>query len=240
MRVSSAFFVMCFGILLIRCFDPTVYEANKTDTKIEFSPDDTTIVANGVSKAKIKFQVLEKKPTKSFPVVFKTTVGSFVGGEGDSLVVIPTSNYSTTVKLVSASVGVATVTAKIRGIKFEETATVNCSQAFPDQIVASVDSIAIHNSFDSEVIITASVSISTGGVPSSGHQVVFTAYTEDNEEIGYYQNGIKTSKTNSAGKATIRFTVGETDYTGRLRIVASTKTETGATKEGETFLQVIN
>jgi len=239
MRTSFIIIYSVFCVLLSGCFNPEDYEPKKSETEIDMSPPDTTVVANGASAAKIKFTVTKQRPTKDLPIILNTTLGSFVGGKGDSLVVSPANDYSIVIRLVSTSTGTAKVTAKIGEVTFGKIANVIFTKAFPDKISVSIDSFAIHNSFSSELVITASITQSTGGVASSGHAVEFSAVTESETEIGYFVNEQNTATSNTAGKVSIRFSVGNTNYIGRLKIIASTLDANGATINAETFLQVI-
>src|SRR5688572_26656858 len=115
-RRSSVVIYSVLNVILLGCFNPEDYDPKRNTTEIEMSPADTTVAANGVSAAKIKFKVTKNQPTKDLPTIFKTTTGSFVGGKGDSLVINSVNDYKATISLVSTSIGTAKVTAKIGSV----------------------------------------------------------------------------------------------------------------------------
>jgi hypothetical protein len=226
------------GTIMVRCFNPDDYDSGKSSTQVKLSPTDTAVVADGVSSAKIEFRVVSNRPTALYPITFKTTAGSFIGGQGDSIVISPEKNFIAYASLVNTKAETATVIVKMPSVTFSSTSKVEFTKAYPDKIFVSVDSFAIKSSFNSEIMITANISTATGGVASSGTTVNFNAYDNNNNPIGYFLNMRNNSISDIKGKATIRFSAGQTAYRGLLRIIANTTKENGDIISDTTFINI--
>jgi len=215
-------------ILLVSCFKEDAYNNPSPDKIINFTISDQTIAADAISTVSIKVKISEDAAPDRRKVVFKTSLGSFVNGVGDSIVVTVGSNYEASANLLSVIAAEATVSASIQSVKALNEPKVTFSKAFPDIISVLVDSFVIYNNFSSETLITSTLSKTNGGKPSRGHLVSFQVTDLSGNPLGTFLNGISTSTTNNDGKASVRYSAGPISYLGFLIIRATTQKEDGS------------
>jgi len=229
----SIFFFL--GIFFTSCFNPEDYVTPDDDIiRFRNGEDTIKITANGIDTAVIKAQISNEAALSRRRVTFKTNLGSFVGGKGDSIVVEADNAFKASASLTSVKTGTANVTAKIMGIKTQNTVKVAFAPAYPTKITVAVDSFAIANNFRSEVVITASLSAPEGAKPSEGYSVEFFLKDAGGNDIGAFLNNDNTSSTGTDGKAKIRYSAGEVDQEGYLTITATTKDINGNNISGTT------
>ena len=223
--IKSSVIFFCIGSLCTSCFNPDDYVTPKDDIIKLVKGEESEKLANGVDAALITAQISDKAAPGRRKVIFKTSLGFFLGGKGDSIVVEADESFKASAKVVSLKAGTANVTAKIMEIKAKDVINITFSKAFPDSISVSVDSFSVANSFKSEILITASLSAPNGGKPSAGHEVMFSVNDSVGNNIGTFLNNINTSKTDTDGKAKIRYSAGEVDQEGYLTVIATTEDE---------------
>lgn len=157
--IKNCIMFFCLGSLCTSCFNPDDYVSPKEDLIKLVKIEDTKKIANGVDAALITAQISDKAAPGRKKVIFKTSLGYFLGGKGDSIVVEADESFVASAKVASLKDGTANITAK-------DTVSINFSKALPDNISVSVDSFSVTNSFKSEILITASLSAPNGGKPS--------------------------------------------------------------------------
>jgi hypothetical protein len=221
------------------CYNPDDYINIDEDKIISLDKKDTTIVADGVSSVPVVVRISDESVRGNRSVIFKTDLGFFKNGKGDSIVVNANEDFKAFASLASLRTGTATVSAKILGVKAKNNYRVTFEKAYPDKIVVSVDSFAIANNYQSEVLITASMSTNNGGKPSAGHPVSFFVSNANGVPLGDFLNNISTGISDIEGKVRVRFSAGEVDQNGYLTITATTTTATGSIS-GTTRIYLFN
>ncbi len=244
MRKLIAIFIVSTTCLCIGCFNPDEFTEIDSKEIIRFISPDTTVVGDGVSTASIRIQLSDEAAENRREITLKTTLGSFAGGTGDSIKVTASpdseGNIIAEASLAGMSVGEAVVTAKVSGVVSEENRKITFEKAFPSLISLQVDSFVIFNSFQSDVLIKATLRTSNGGKPSIGHQVIFSAL-DGTTPIGVFLNGVNTVTTDNNGTAQIRYSVGNTNFTGTLILQAMTElNDQGESASATTLIQVID
>jgi hypothetical protein len=212
--------------LCTACFNPKNYEPRGVDQVINITAYTTSAVkADGVATGKIEATISNNASLDRRTVVFKTSSGTFVNGQGDSISVVANEDFVARADLTSLSASESLVTAKISGYTTPEV-KISFIKAFPDKITISVDSFSVNADYKGETLVSAQLSTDDGGKPSKAHQVVFSARTEtDNLTIGTFLNDKTTQTTDISGIAKIRFSPGNTTYRGFVILKAATKTE---------------
>jgi hypothetical protein len=237
------FFHICIlGLVALAvqsCFKKEDYDHVDSASLIKFKLHNQSQFADGNSSVNIQVIVDSKVAPAKRVVVLKTSLGSFISGKGDSIVVKADDNLLVSADLVSAKDGAATITAYISNYAITDLTPVTFKPAYPVKITASVDSFSIKNSFKSEVVITASLK-SDKGVPTQGQVVTFSALSPTGTPIGAFINGINTAQSNASGIATIRFSAGQTSTTGKLTISAQVNKEDGTPISGITYIYLTN
>jgi hypothetical protein len=222
MRLSIiSIVILC---LISSCFKPADYENTDPSLLINITTNDTTVPADGAATAIIKARLSKDAAPDRRMVIFKTSLGTFQSGSGDSVKVEAKNTADgiiATAYLTSISEGEAVVKTSILGYEANQPMKVTFVRAYPEGIRVSVDSFAIHASYQSEVLITATVSTANGKA-SAGTLVNFEVRDDNNNLVGTYLNGRSSARTNQQGTASVRYSAGETNTRGRLTIQATT------------------
>lgn len=221
-------FLLIFSLCGISsaCYRADKYD-NPDPTLITLDNISSTGIADGNTSTKIKAQISPDAVKAKRTIAFKTTLGSFKGGKGDSVLLEAGDDFASTAELVSTSVGNAIVSAKAYGITAKEKATVAFQRAYPNSITVSVDSFAISNRINNELTITAIVKLDNGRKPSAGTPVMFNVYYPSNPAgsqvlVGAFVNNIRQASSDANGIARIRYSPGGVNYQGDLTITATT------------------
>ena len=230
-RLNIIIFILA---TLTSCFDPREYELEALDVdeivRLENADQVYQILADGSATITITASLSEESVDGKRMIEFSTTKGSFIGGEGNSISKEATvsesgDRYEASVTLKSTTnVETAKVTAVAAGVKAQEVIQVDFTKAFPTSFVVRVDSASLKPTFQDEMEIKA-ILIRSNGTPSSKHSVSFSVIGEDDREVGFYVNDIKSSTSNAVGIATIRYTIGS-DFVNTnevLRIIGTTE-----------------
>lgn len=221
--------------LSIACYNPDDYIDIDKNKIIYLEKKDTTSIADGINKVTVKVKISDEAAREKREVIFKTDLGSFQNGS-DSIVVDAEDNFMASASLASLVAGTATVSAEIMGVKAQNTYTIKFDKAYPEKITVSVDSFAIANNFQSEVLITASLETNNRGKSSAGHPVSFIVTNGNGEAVGTFLNNINTGTSDMKGKVFIRYSAGEVNQSGYLAITATTTTVTGSSISGTTHI----
>jgi hypothetical protein len=227
-------------MLLISCFNPDDYKNPDSAKIITLLSIDTTAIADGANAVPVKVRISADAANNKRKVVFKTSLGSFKGGAGDSIVVTAGENFMAMANLVSVNTGLATVYAKILTVKTKSQMKVTFTKAFPETVKVSVDSFQIKNTFKSEITITASLARGNGGIPSTGTPVTFRVQDQAGNDVGTFLNNTNISTSGSDGKTKIRYSAGPTTYQGYLTITATIVKSDGVTTSATTRIFVTN
>ena len=107
--------------------------------------------------------------------------------------------------LNSVSKGTATVSALAQGIV----------AAYGDKLTISIDSFSVKNDDKTGIVLTAKLSSSAGGKPSSGTVFTFTATDGSGLNIGIFLNNVNTAKTDASGQTQLQWTPINTNYSRR-------------------------
>lgn len=235
-------YVVSFGALLLLgtgCFNEDTYDLVEGKDIVNLHVDTLSKVqANGHESAIIDVNISNNADPSRRNILLKTSLGSFVGGKGDSIIVTANHGFRTEAKLISTKVGSATISATISGLKATSSGAVKYIRAYPDRITVTVDSFAVSDTFKDEIIITASLK-SGNGIPSEKHLVTFNVLDFNGNPIGFFLNNRNNAETNESGKASIRFSPGTTGSSGQLKIVADTQTEDLSSLVATTYINLI-
>lgn len=233
---SGIWVILLAALIIVGCFKEDDYERNDANGFVNLIIDEQVpLPADGVASGRVEI-LLDSQAGKSRRTVkLKTDLGSFSGGSGDSISVTVDHNFKGHVKLISTKAGVATVTAFVENLKKEADGKIEFVQAWPDGISVAVDSFSVSNSFKSEAILTARLSRGKG-VPSVKQMVRFAVFNSAGQSIGAFLNDINTAESDASGKATIRYTAGNSGQTGRLTIIAETKLEDQTSIKATTYI----
>ncbi|MCB2380059.1 hypothetical protein LGH70_20865 [Hymenobacter sp. BT635] len=219
--------VVVLSLLSTGCYQPDKYDNPSPDlVQLEHTGTPLTGLADGTTPTEIRARISSDAARSKRTVVFRTTLGSFVGGKGDSLRTEAAADFVATAKLISPSEGSATVSAKTYGVEANPKVQVTFARVYPTRITVSVDSFAVSNSITNELLLTATLS-STDGRPSAGTLVTFDATYPSNPAgpqatAGSFVNNIRQARTDANGVARIRYSPGGIDYQGYLTITATT------------------
>lgn len=239
MRRLTKLFGIAMLLLMTSCFKKEAYDLVKGEELIQINIDSTTAVADGKSGVFVTATLSSKAIPSKRILVLKTNLGSFVEGKGDSIVLKADDRFTAKAFMGSTQTGKASITGTIAGYKNTSTAEVTFTKSYPSRISVSVDSFSVHNSYKSEVLITASLNSLNGGVASRGHEVAFSVVSANGANVGVFLNGRNTATTDVAGKATIRYSAGEAGITGRLTVVAQTLKADNSTASNTTYIYLI-
>lgn len=223
----------------VACFKDSAYNNVNPDDIITVSGSEGEVSADGVASGTLLANISSSSAPDRRQVTFKTSMGNFKGGNGDSIVLSPDSGLIVKAQLVSTIVGNAKVTATIRGITTSTPAIVSFVRAFPTGINVSVDSFVIYNVYSSEVLITATMTAGSGK-PSKGQMVHFKVTYEDGVPVGTFLNNIDSVACDAAAKAQIRYSAGEATRLGNLIITASTFNQQGQIISANTKIYLTN
>ncbi len=210
----------------VACFKDSAYNDVNPDDIITVSAAAGEVLADGVASGEVSAKINSNAAQDRRQVTFKTSIGSFKGGSGDSIVVNGDAGLVAKAELVSTIAGDAKVSATIRGITTAAPATVSFVRALPTGIKVVVDSFVIYNEYSSETLITATMTAGSGK-PSKGQVVHFKVTFEDGVPVGTFLNGIDSVACDASAKAQIRYSAGESTRLGNLTITASTTNQEG-------------
>ncbi|WEK34604.1 MAG: hypothetical protein P0Y53_19125 [Candidatus Pseudobacter hemicellulosilyticus] len=213
--------------------DSVYFTAPDPEQLIRFTPGSFPAgVADGATAIEIKAQINNKMPAGRRKVSFRTDGGSFAAGSTvNSVEIEPDASGLARVLLRSRQEGFSTVTVEHNGIN--RSAEVEFKKAMPDQLSVETP-FTIQAGIASQVTVTAQLSRQTG-LPSSGFEILYTAFTKDGAAIGLF----KTQKASGAdGKATVLYSAGNTTYRGPVTITATLKGNTAIT--ASTLLTVVD
>jgi len=225
-------FLLIFPLCIIStaCYRADEYNNPDPDLlKLEHADTPVTAVADGSTAVEIRAHISQDAARGRRNVVFKTTLGSFQEGKGDSLVREADENFTATAKLVSTNVGIAHISAKAYGVTAKDKVMVDFQRASPTSLTVSVDSFAISNRINNELTITANAKLDKGRRPSAGTIVVFNVHYPSNPAgplatAGSFVNNIRQASTDANGVARIRYSPGGVNYQGNLTITATIPT----------------
>ncbi len=225
---------------VVGCFKEDAYE-NVTAQELLTVKIDTLnpVQANGHASAVITVSVKKDAIRSRRTILLKTNLGEFIGGKGDSVLITANDSFVSEARLKSSIPGEATIIAEIAGLKKMVPGRIEFARAYPEEITVNVDSFSIVNSFKSESIITASL-VSGNGVCSIGQAVSFSVTGPEGHGIGAFLNGVSIAETDVNGKAKIRYSAGNTNIAGRLKITAETKKADNSTISANTYIYLTN
>lgn len=229
--------VLISTLLVISCFKKEDYDYVNPNDLLTFNDHMQTAKADGNDAVTITVSVDSKIAITKRIVIFKTTLGSFVSGKGDSIVLKGDDGPKLSAQLISTKRGIASISAKIADYMVNDSKPISFDRVYPVNITASVDSFAIRSSYKSEVLITASMK-SDDGIPSQGQNVTFSAFTSAGTPVGVFLNGINTGISDGKGNATIRYTAGSTPYRGQISLIVQTEKEGGSIIQGSTVINL--
>lgn len=156
-------------------------------------------------------------------VTFSTTKGTFENGQKtitkSSLINLENTVYrrKAIVRLVSSKkVDSADIEASVKGTS--KKTTVYFVRAFPESIKLSTTGISISPGFGNSVVLTTTL-LRRVGTASQGAPVKLESFDANNAKIGYFINYNEASDEN--GQTTNRFTLGDQNYRGSIKIVAT-------------------
>lgn len=230
--------VVVFSIFLA-CFNEQDYDLVNPKDLLNIESHIQTAKADGADIVNVTITLNPKIEKSKKIVILKTSLGTFISGKGDSIVLKEDDQLKFTGQLVSTKIGQASLSAKIGNYVVKDENQVTFTRAYPVQISASVDSFAIKSNFQNELKITASMR-SERGIPTQGQKVIFGGFTSDGTPIGEFLNGVNSSSSDVNGNATIRFAVGPTIYRGKITIKVETQKEDGAVITGSTIIHLID
>ena len=226
-------------LMIFSCFNEEDYDQVDPKDLLTFDDHIQTAIANGSDIVNVTVSVDSKISIAKRIIIFKTTLGSFVSGKGDSIVVKGDYNPKLSAKLISTKSGIANISAKIDNYTVTDSKPIFFDRAYPVQLTARVDSFAIRNNYKSEIIITATMK-SDEGIPSQGQSVTFNAFTLEGIPIGEFLNGRNTSISDEKGNATIRYTAGSTLYRGQINFEVQTQRKDSTLIQGGTIINLID
>lgn len=227
--------ILIYGIVILQsCFKEDDYDKVAADQLIKYLSNTSQQIADGKLSAEIKVKISEDAANNMRKVVFKTNLGFFENGMGDSVVIDAGNEFIATARLLSVNEGDAIISATIQGFKAQNPPVIKFLKAFPESISVSVDSFVIYNNFSSETIVTTTLRRLNGGWPSTGHRVDFRVTDLFDNPIGSFLNGQSFARTNSDGKAVIRYSAGPSTYQGQLKITATTIKEDNSSIQSTT------
>ncbi|MCR8560409.1 hypothetical protein KXD93_22335 [Mucilaginibacter sp. BJC16-A38] len=234
MMKKSIYALLAAALFYSACFNPKKYDDITPMGLIAISSSDSTTAADGSGSYVVNAEVLDKKADAGKrTIVFKTTMGTFKGGS-DSIAVVADANFQCSAKLTSVKAGKATVTAKIQNITALKTPSVTFTTAFPSKVTVAVDSFSVKNDNRSETLVTATLGTASGGVPSVGTTVTFTATDNLGTMVGTFLNNISTGNTDANGQVKLRYAPINTPYTGYLTFTATSTDADGKPVLGTT------
>lgn len=238
--VKHSYIFILSAFLLSACFNPKKYDEVKPQGIIQITSRDSTLNADGVSAYEVNAKIVDSKADKarSF-VVFKTTLGSFIGGT-DSIKVSSGDNNSFSAKLVSSKSGVATVSAIVQKIIAIEKPAITFKSVAADLISVAVDSISIKNNNKSAVVITATLKTSNGGKASAGTLINFKVVDNSGQPLGMFLNDVDYGKSDLNGQVQVKFVPVNTVYLGYLTVIAQTTANDGSLISGSTRFFLTN
>ena len=222
-KLPGWWLALLLAAALTACFNPDAYVAPSGAGRIAFGASARTALADGVSVAELQAQLTADAAPGRRAVVFKTTLGSFKKGQGDSLVVQADSSGLARAELVSGRAGTATVSVRAGSLRAVKTQQIEFQPAFPDALTASVDSFSISNALNSELLLAATLRTANGGKPSVGHPVSFVVFTAAGDSVGAFLNGQNVGSTDANGVARVRYSPGRVNYQGFLTVRARTR-----------------
>jgi hypothetical protein len=223
----------CLPVLLCAtmasCFNPDKYDDPDPDDIVHVVSGNATGVANGKTVVVVKGTVSKNASKQKRYIVFKTTLGSFVGGKGDSLVKEAYPNFEAKAELISVEDGEAVVFAESQGIRSKDSVVVHFDKVLPSSITVTVDSFAVSSQYNRDVIITATMEGVGGGKPSVGAVVRFEVQDSSGNDVGFFLNGNNKASSDANGVAKIRYSPGGVPYRGYLFIKAFSEDNPAAT-----------
>lgn len=191
-----------------------------------------SLQADGSSTMLVRAAVRRGTARTPDSVTFSASSGTF-GDNADQLTVrVDSSGTATALLRAPANPTLAVVRAAAGNASLD--AVVRFVHALPDTVVLSADSFRISAGAGSTLEIDAMLRRSVGTV-SPGATVHFAAFRQDGTAIGWFAGETASDTT---GLVTAKFTPGETDYRGPVRIVATTQRAGGGLARGELVVVV--
>jgi hypothetical protein len=194
------------------------------DVILDMNIDLANLPSDGESVSTIKVQIPVNAESNLSTVKFKTDLGIFIPegkNEVDRIAEIVNVNGEdkrfATIKIKNDNVllGTANVTAEIVGYK--TTQQINFINAYPNKVKLSADQLSIIPSFSNEVKFFTVVS-RIKGIPTKDNIIDVEARDSLKRNIGYFRNYENLSNTD--GKNTFTFTLGNSSYYGKIIIRA--------------------
>jgi hypothetical protein len=223
--------ILCISLLggLLGCDEP----ANPSEIlSLEATAD--SLPADGASTALVVAKVDASATEERRTIAFTTTAGTFVeGGIASGAAVADETGQAVIGLRAPLEVGVARVRATTGG----ETRLLELRYvpARPEQVLVEPEKFTLSAGAQNEIRVTAYLRRTPGRV-TPGTAVQFRAFIDGTStEIGQF--GVS-SLSDAAGAVTVRYTVGNTGYRNRIRLVAEATSPSGQIIGGENFLLV--
>ena len=187
---------------------PITFTAVDPSQIVTISNDPSSAPADGATPIVVTARVASTLPAGRRSVTFRTTLGQRL----PSSVIDADGSNVARVSLVSATAGVARITATVDGVTAETTA--QFTAALPDRVIVAPDAVQLKSGGSTTIRVTL---IRNSGNPSSRREVSYSATTSAGATLGTFSR--VSLADNSLSTAT--FNVDTTAYLGSVTITAS-------------------
>ncbi len=219
-------------LTLLGCFDPDEYlpstiNENEIFKKVYASKNPT--LADGASVVTITAELPIDAVRAKAKIKFSTTAGTF-SNKSDTISARPQIVYDSGRNKMIAEVklksSVKIDTARINVIldNFSKSFTLPFSKAEPEKVRVNLSGLTLNTGYDKIITITTLLSRNVG-VPSQFSVCDMTVLDSGGNQIGLFLN--YNNQTNEAGVITNQFTLGKSNYSGALTVVATAQLHTG-------------
>ncbi|SFM90390.1 hypothetical protein SAMN05428949_1235 [Chitinophaga sp. YR627] len=238
MKYYLIIFFFCSLYIFSGCFKQQDFDRVQGSDLLTFTFVPQTVLADGASPATISLKIDSKAIPSKRKLLLKTSLGSFVGGNGDSIIVEADEQFKAGALLVSTRTGQALITATIAGHDVMDTTHITFIKAYPESITISVDSFSINNNYNKEILLSASLKRNNGGVPSQGYSVEFRVVNTTGNVVGFFLNGNPNAITDGNGRTNIRYIATDAASPGKHLAIAFTQQADGSTISDTTYFFV--
>lgn len=219
------------GIVACFKYNPTEYENRLERGSVSVSISRDTLPADGASTAEVTVMIPARLAT-GVTATLSTSLGSF-GASGSTLSLpLDQSGAARGILVAGKEQGLAFVSASVKGIV--QSREVVFTRAWPDTILIEPSQFSIQQGFDHTINLDILLRRSLG-VPSPGLLPSIRAADPTDATVGEF--GI-VSPSDQAGKCTVRYTAGATQYVGPITLEVTLDT-VGGIMRGRGTVQVI-
>jgi len=184
---------------------------------ISVSVDPSSVPADGATPVVISARIASSIPALRRSVTFRTTLGQILP---TTIVEADGSNLAR-VNLVSATTGVARITATVDGVSADTTA--QFTTAWPDRVIVAPDAVQLKSGGSTTIRVTL---LRTTGAVSPRLEVAYSAAATGGAALGSFSRVTLADN----GLSTAMFNVDTTTYVGPVTITVSVGGVTGTAR----------